>query len=300
MGMVNPKISQMGAELLRRVAVRSYGRVWKPKIDQEEVARLAVVGVGPLGARAIQMLSRIQSDLSCHEVLFDPQSDELAEVTAVLDVVRTSDLLFIVTGFDDLQCKDVFSLVADSAKDAGIPIIGVVPDNQNYIGLLPLVTSMWPVSHRSFGGDLASATPSVEARDVWWAEYALRHVVCTLANILTHKGLIGIDYDDVISTLKSGTIGRLAVGVASEKLNIKSASVIALRRLKAQGSTISNATGVVSYLTGSATLLTTDEFDAASEIFNKSVVKGIEVIVGVQPEALGTNVVVTVMALFNH
>uniref|UniRef100_C6E136 Tubulin/FtsZ GTPase domain-containing protein n=1 Tax=Geobacter sp. (strain M21) TaxID=443144 RepID=C6E136_GEOSM len=297
MGMVNEQDSQMGEELLGDVFTRSYGRVWKRNIDDEEVARLAVVGIGPFGARQVQMLSRTHPDLSCHEIRFDPQSYGLAEMKAVRDVARASDLLFIVSGFDDPQCKDVFKVVADSARESGVPIIGVVPDNQHYIGLLPFVNSMWPVSHRSFGGDLASMTPALESGDDW-VGYALRHLVSTLTNIFTHKGIIGIDYDDVIETLKTGTIGKLAVGVASEQVSIADASLIALNLLADQGAAIEIATGAIFYLTGYYTQLLIEDLDATTIDVNERVNKGVKVIVGMQPmETTECNVMVTIMAL---
>lgn len=299
MGMVNTQSDQIGAELLGGIFTRSYGRVWKQNIDDEEMARLAVVGIGPLGARQVQVLTRNHPDLSCHEIRFDGQAGGVAETKAILALVQSSDFLFIVSGFDDSRCEVIFKVVADSAREAGVPVIGVAPDNQRYISVLPFVTSMWPVSGRSFGGDLVSVTLSLKGRDEW-AEFALMHLVSTLANILTHKGLIGIDYDDVIDTLKSGPIGRLAVGVASEQVSISDASLVALGLLSDQGAAISTARGVIAYLTGSSTQLAGKEFDAASQIIYQSVGEGMGVIVGMQlMEASRSNVMVTLLAVCN-
>jgi len=286
-------------ELIGQVVTRSYGRVWKPNIYQEEVARLTVVGIGPLAARTIPVLSKAQPDLSCHEIRFDRQSDGLSEMEAVLTTVRTSDLLFIVSGFDDAHCEIVFSVLADSAREAGVPIIGVVPDDQAYISVLPFVTSIWPVSYSSFGGDLASVTPSAESHEESTL-YALKHTVSTMTDLLTHKGLIGIDYDDSIDILKSRNIGRLGVGVASGQDKGPAASTIALGRLCAQGCSLKATTGMLACVSGS-TLLTMEEFDDASNVLHESVPEDTNIIVGLLiDEALGNNMRVTVMALSNE
>ncbi|GFO68218.1 hypothetical protein GMLC_17970 [Geomonas limicola] len=297
MGMVTAQNSQLETELLGELYTRSYGRVWKQNIADEEVARLAVVGIGPLGARTVQKLSKTQCDLSCHEIWFNKRSGRLAEMETVLAAVRTCDFLFIVSGFDDPLCEVVFRQVAGSVRDTEVPILGVVPDNQGKASLLPFVTSLWPVSYRSLGGDLASVTPSLESRDEG-TEYALTHLVATLTNILTHKGLIGIDYDNVVDTLKSGAIGRLAVGVASEQVSIAGATLIVQGLLADQGSDISSASGVIAYLAGADTLLTMDKFDTTSQILYDKVGEEIGVIVGIQlVETSRPSVTVTIMAL---
>jgi len=298
-GLENGLSSGATEPILGRVVVRSYGRVWKPKINQEEVARLIAVGIGALGARTIQILSRTQPDLSCHEIRLDPQSDGLSDMEAMLNTVRTSDLLFIVSGFDDAHCEVVFREVAAAARETGVPTIGVVPDNQVCIGVLPFVTSMWPVSYRSFGGDLARVTPSAESRDESTG-YALGHIVSTMADLLTHKGFIGIDYDDAIDILKSRNIGRLGVGVASGQDKGPAASTIALGRLCAQGCSLQATTGMLACVSGS-TLLTMKEFDDASNVLHESVPEDTNIIVGLLiDEALGNNMRVTVMALSNE
>jgi len=298
MGIVNAPEDPLAVrpDLIGQVVTRSYGRVWKP-IDQEEVARLTVVGIGPIGARTIQILSRVQPDLSCHEIRFDPRLDELSEMEAVLTMVRTSDLLFVVSGFDDAHCEMLFSVVADTATKVGVPTIGVVPDNQEYLSVLPFVTSIWPVSYSSFCGELDGVTPSVgseEDRTV----FALRHTVSTMTDLLTHNGIIGIDYDEVVSVLKSGTIGKLAVGVGDVN-NGRTASRNAIIKLEDQKNVSNPVKDLLVSVSGSS-LMTMDHFDEESKVIYDRVHTDADIIIGLFiDDSLGKNLMVTVLTINN-
>lgn len=264
--------------------------------DFDATALITAVGIGPFGSRTAELLSRNVRGITCHEVSVDAKSSPEG-FSSLLSSVQQSDLLFIISSFDDPSCTSLAQAVGNASCRAGIPTVAIAP--------LPLGLSflqgqeswydtLFGVSGRSLPVQSEPIIPEGEAL----TGYSTRHMVASITNLITYQTGICIDFADVAAILREGSVGRVGVGIGSGDSRGSMAAMGAIERLEEQGLSLAHATGVLVSVHGSSAL-TMEDFDDASRVVHDSISDDTNIIVGViSDEQLGYNLKVTVMATF--
>jgi cell division protein FtsZ len=289
-------------ELLTRFRVQNHPALpITVSIEQtwlEDDPRIRAVGVGPLGAEMVQILSRNLAVITCHEVIFNPKGEGSEEMTALLSLVRESDLLFILTGLDDEPFLAAARAVGHAAREVGILTIAIIPDDENIsqqaiAELTKDADAVFPVSERSLSDKQDLTLERIDAL----TGNSMRHMVRVLTDLICYRSPISIDFTDIQTTLRNGSSGRLGVGTASGQDKACRAVKLALARLESQGLSSFDATEVVVIVQGSAQCL--DDYEDVGRVINDNVLPETGLLVGlVADELLGFSdeIKVTVMA----
>ena len=269
--------------------------------DFDQIAKIRAVGIGPLGSSIAKFLSVNSPGIICHEVLLELDSERSEDITSLLSSVQQSDLLFIITGFDDEYCTMIAEVVGNTACKVGVPTILLTPFTNCLPDILPqfvtkdekwhdivfFTSENFTVSHQIFTLDEHTLK-----------ECLLCHAATLVTTLVTQWSLIGIDFYDVVEIMRSGNIGRIGVGVASGPSRGETAATHAIECLLAQGVKISNASGVLACVHGSFPL-SMDDFDAASKKIHDLISKDANLIIGlIFDEKLESNVKVTIMSVY--
>lgn len=269
--------------------------------EPEESLLLSAIGIGPSGSRITSTLSRNLQKLMCHDLPGSFSADNLIVPPDILASLRLSHLRFLISGIDSAsQCRMFQSIGTSLMKSEGISV-GVIPNNQE----TQLLSSGYldPL-HRSVDCIIRVSAASLGAPSKFlenpgnfeaMTKYAMHHTVATITNLATERGIICIDFADVKNILESGDHGNLGSGVAADPDRGRTAALSAIARLKDQGAPLVTAKGILACVQGS-TLLTMEDFDAASIAICEEASEDTEIIIGLRTEEfLGNNVRVTVL-----
>lgn len=262
--------------------------------------RIRAVGVGRLGAEMVQILSRNLPVITCHEVIYNPKGEGSADMAALISLVRESDLLFILTGFDDEQSLAAARAVGHAAREAGIFTLAIIPDvenisQQSIAELVEDADAVFSVSERSLSAKQDLTKERIDAL----TGYSMRHMVRVLTDLICYRSPISIDFADIQTTLRNGSIGRLGVGTASGQDKACRAAKLALERLESQGLSSFDAAEVM-VIVQSSTQSNLDDYEDVSRVIIDNVLADSGLLVGlVTDELLGFSdeIKVTVMAV---
>ena len=300
-------IASTSPELLAHFNVRTYPALPVPLNASERAAEeydildIRAVGVGPLGLRMVQLLTRNLAGINCHEIIPDVEHESCGDIAALLSFVRSCDLLFILIGFDDEHCQSISQAVGRASCGAGVLTIVVTPipvclqdiPPQCDDGQGKWYDTMVSVSDISLPNQQGLIALSCDAL----IGYSMRHVAGVITNLITHTTGICIDFADLTAVMREGSVCRMGVGVTSGETRGRNAALLALERLTEQGVDIFSATGVLASVHGSSEL-TMDDFDAASMAIHEQISPDANVLIGlISEEQLGYNIKVTALAV---
>ena len=279
----------IGRVLVQQVS----GRVPEPfNFDSEACCKLMAIGIGETTASSIAILSKDAPYVSCHQVIFDP-TGKGTDLGDLLTRLRTTDLLFLLSAFDDVACRPIFEALGTAAGESDVLTVGIVSYRD---GLLPdprSVSSMWPVSRLSlppFPQHAHNITDDLSG----WDRYAMRHLLVTVADIIQRYSLICIDFADVKSIMTSGAQGSMGVGVAPIG-SAQIAAIGALDRLTGQGFRITEESTLLACVRGSSAM-TMDDFDDAAKVLYETFPSDSNVIASiVMDETMGGYIKVTIL-----
>jgi cell division protein FtsZ len=259
---------------------------------------IRAVGVGPLGTRMVQLLARNLAGINCHEIIHAPEQEASSNMATLLSSIRSCDLVFILTGFDDEYCESVAQNVGRAACGAEVLALLITPPagtiqiaHQNDSGQKSF-DSMFSVSEDS----LPCHEGLIPMKPESLIGYSMRHMITAVTNLITHRTGICIDFTDLAKIMQGGSLGRMGVGVASDDNRGATAAIRAMERLEAQGVDIYGATGILASVHGSGDI-STDDFDAASRVIHEQISPQADILIGmISDEKLGGFVKVTIMS----
>ncbi|MBU5638732.1 hypothetical protein KOM00_18565 [Geomonas sp. Red69] len=263
--------------------------------ETELGARVGVAAAGPSGLR---MIGRLMQRLP----LLEPLSYLAAEERAMPPV----DLVVVVSGMDDVTVAGDTLRAATVARGLSSVrlCVAVVPRSSlastpEVLGTLrevgQLVDALFLVSHRNL-------KPLYPDAPRMMAELALEEFLSTtmiedLTRIITERGLICIDFADVVAILRDGSSETcLGVGLAGGKGGAALAAEKAVQSIREQGGEPSQHGAFLVCVKGS-TNITMDDFDDASRVVHENVHPDANIIIGLLlDDDLGSNVRVLIMA----
>lgn len=282
-------------DLMGRLLIRQVGRGTRLSTLSAaaycEGTRIVAIGIGPTAAGITTILSHGTPEISCHQIVFD-STGKGSDLAKLLALVRSCDLLFLLTCLDDPACLPVFEAMGASARECDVFTIGIVPDPAILQPDPKVVSSLWNVSFQA----LAATPPAGASKTTGWNGYAMRHLPATVVDIILHHSLICVDFADVKSVMTAGSMGRMGVGVAPIE-SAPLAAIGAFKRLLGQEFRIDTASGFL-VCVRSSSAITMDDFDSAAAVIHEWVPSEADFIISlVMDESMGGNVKVTILAV---
>lgn len=282
--------------------ITKIGRWPTPDTDLEP-ARITAVGVGPLGMRMAGVLSSIMEGVLYYEVAYEPERKHVADIKSFFLTVRKSDLLFVLTEFDDYFTESIALVIAKAAHDEGVLTVCVTPEYDFLHGLfLQGKAQAWDFDSlvlvpRTSLPDGYIPFVRQSHRQETLAENAMLHTVAGITQLIFQRCLIGVDFFDIASVMRVGGSGRLGVGTAAGADKGGTATRSALERLAEQGVRIIDATGVLVCVCGSFQL-SMDTFSEVSEAVNDAFPEPTNILVGpAVDDRMGDTVCVSIYIL---
>lgn len=284
--------------LLPQFMIRQYAAVPSLVWDPEKGAQITVVGVGWFGAKTAQLLARNVKNITCHEVVFNQQEQDIDRIEALFKSVRHSDLLFVVSGFDDRFCELFVTAITEAARTAGVLTVAVVPkpDHNELPSALfsKLNGPLFVLSDQSLTSLNSTVLQSASLKAAITG-YVLRHLIATISVLITERGMICIDFADISAIFRSGGRGVLSTGNAAGLEKGRVATLQAVERLSDQGIRVSDCRGALVCLYGSS-LMTMDDFDHAYSELHRHFDEDSNLILGsIVEEQMGSNIRVSII-----
>ncbi len=264
-------------------------------ILETDIARIRAIGVGSMGVKMVRMLSGNMPSITCHEVAYDPKCESPVQTTELLSEVQESELVFIITAFEDGYCGAVVENVGQAARNAGVLTLALIPDSQllSLAQLTASVDAVFAISEDSMSDkrDPAHIQSSEEVNP-------MLHMITVITKMITLRNYIGIDFADVVTIMRIGNIGRLGVGMALSPDKSIDAALIALEQLVSQGISPLDAKGVLIVFEGSSHSTLDNIFDAHAVIISH-VAENANTLIGfVEDDRLGDNIRLSIMQVW--
>ena len=277
-----------------------------PDVDcvPDKQARVLVTGIGPRGAGNVQVLSKTVTGSACYEVISGLTDEKCCDVTGFFDELMSSDLLVVITAFDDRSLDPFFHSLCKAAHEMDIPTVCVTcqPDmmTSHAPGLTgsaePLPDIVFYLSGHALQGP-CDLLPEQPAQRYALSGYAKRHLAASVSRLITQTGVACIDSGDVVSLLRSGRRGFMGVGVGSGEASGRTAAMLAVERLHRQGMNTAGCRGALVCVYGSS-LMGMDDFDDAVRVVQGFFAADAAIISGILvDEYLGQSARVTLLAV---
>lgn len=245
--------------IVPQLLIRQYAARTQIDWSSEDVARITAIGIGQSGASCTRLLAYNMTNITCHDVVFNPTTtSNTSDLASLFTSIRESDLLFLVTSYDDPYCEAIFAACVETAESVGVLTVGVVPQSDN----TKLTSS---ASGAIFALPSSQRTPYARQQHIPPTNNVAFQLVTSISSFLLTQGYIGIDFADVTAILRSGKSGWLGVGTASGERKVRSTASVALEDLNKQGVDFSKCSGLLACLHTSLNPPAVDFLDELAE-----------------------------------
>lgn len=217
-------------EIMPQLLMHQYAT--RPLIDlePEEIARITAIGIGQFGASCTRLLAYNTTNITCHDVIFDStECANTSDLNNLFKSIRGSDLLFLLTSYDDPYCEAIFTACFETAASVGVLTVGAVPQSYNAKSTSLASSAIFTLFQPSL-----NCTSKHLNQCMQLTNHAVLQLVKSVSAIFNNQGYIGIDFADVTRILKSGNRGWLGVGTASGVQKERVAVSLALEDLDRQ------------------------------------------------------------------
>lgn len=215
---------------------------------------------------------------------------------ALRAAIEGSDLVFIVSSFDNEPVVVPARFAAESARQVGCFTIGVTSAsadlvlNNGSFDTLIRISRDCIVPHND-------AIP-ITFGSMSLLDYLVRHAVHQITTLIIEQSIICVDFADVKAVFAGGGNSFMGIGVAGGAGRGTAAAVNAFESLALQEVDVTGVDGILACIAGS-TNMTMEDFDAASRVIHKAVPEEANLICGLLvDDAMGENLKITLFANF--
>lgn len=234
------------------ISVRSFPISNIPHDTETWELGASVVGIGQTGEEIVRSLSKAPVQLTCHEVSTRTDGGNGESPSVLAAQLAQEDLVFFVwRALDASEAEVLRALAKASQGDNSLPLlIGVTSEGKESQELADEVKSsrigldtLFLLPEASVCEDDQRLSATAEAPSTF-TDLA-RHLVTILTQMSQQKNLICVDLNDVALIVRSGSIGRMGIGVAKGKNKNEIAPRMALKALKGHLAKATGALGIV-------------------------------------------------------
>jgi len=114
-------------EIVPQLLIRQYAAIPQVDWNSAETARITAIGIGRFGASCTRLLAYNTTNVTCHDVIFNPAtSSDTSGINRLFKSIRGSNLLFLLTSYDDPYCEAIFTACVETAESVGVLTVGAV------------------------------------------------------------------------------------------------------------------------------------------------------------------------------
>ncbi|MCW9005488.1 MAG: cell division protein FtsZ [Gammaproteobacteria bacterium] len=258
------------------------------------------------GAMSLQIGGNITKGLGAGANPEVGRQAALEDRERVQEAIMGADMVFVTAGMGGGTGTGAAPIVAQIARDMGILAVGVVTKPFVFEGANRMKVAMQGISELSQHVDSLITIPNDKLLSVYGREFdlmnafkgandVLHNAVQGITELITHPGVINVDFADVRTVMSQNGMGMMGSGVASGEDRAREAAEAAVASPLLEDVNISGARGILVNVTG--TNLTLGEFEDIGAIISAFASEEAVVVMGTAiDDALQDELRVTVVA----
>ncbi|MDH5485532.1 MAG: cell division protein FtsZ [Gammaproteobacteria bacterium] len=224
----------------------------------------------------------------------------------IQEAIMGADMVFITAGMGGGTGTGAAPIVAQIARDMGILAVGVVTKPFVFEGANRMKVAMQGINELSKNVDSLITIPNDKLLSVYGRDFdlmnafkgandVLHNAVQGITELITHPGIINVDFADVRTVMSQNGLGMMGSGLASGEDRARLAAEAAVASPLLEDVNISGARGILVNVTG--TRMTLGEFEDIGAIIHAFASEEATVVMGTAiDESLQDELRVTVVA----
>jgi cell division protein FtsZ len=258
------------------------------------------------GAMSLQIGGNITKGLGAGANPEIGRQAALEDRERIQEAITGADMVFVTAGMGGGTGTGAAPVVAQIARDMGILAVGVVTKPFVFEGANRMKVAMQGIKELSQHVDSLITIPNDKLLSVYGREFdlmnafrgandVLHNAVQGITELITHPGVINVDFADVRTVMSQNGMGMMGSGSASGDSRAREAAESAIASPLLEDVNISGARGILVNVTG--TNLTLGEFEDIGAIISSFASEEAIVVMGTAiDEDLGEDLRVTVVA----
>lgn len=258
------------------------------------------------GATSLQIGGNITKGLGAGANPDIGRQAALEDRERIQEIIMGADMIFVTAGMGGGTGTGAAPVVAQIARDMGILAVGVVTKPFVFEGASRMKIAQQGIQELSQHVDSLITIPNDKLLSVYGREFdlmnafngandVLHNAVQGITELITHPGVINVDFADVRTVMSQNGMGMMGSGIASGEHRASLAAEAAVASPLLEDVNISGARGILVNVTG--TNLTLGEFEDIGAIISSFASDEAVVVMGtaIDPE-LQDDLRVTVVA----
>jgi len=258
------------------------------------------------GATSLQIGTNITKGLGAGANPDIGRQAALEDRERIQEIIMGADMIFVTAGMGGGTGTGAAPIVAQIARDMGILTVGVVTKPFVFEGANRMKTAQQGIIELSQHVDSLITIPNDKLLSVYGREFdlmnafngandVLHNAVQGITELITHPGVINVDFADVRTVMSQNGMGMMGSGLATGENRASLAAEAAVASPLLEDVNISGARGILVNVTG--TNLTLGEFEDIGAIISSFASEEAVVVMGtaIDPE-LEDELRVTVVA----
>lgn len=258
------------------------------------------------GAMSLQIGGNITKGLGAGANPEVGRQAALEDRERVQEAIMGADMVFVTAGMGGGTGTGAAPIVAQIARDMGILAVGVVTKPFVFEGANRMKVAMQGINELSQHVDSLITIPNDKLLSVYGRDFdlmnafkgandVLHNAVQGITELITHPGVINVDFADVRTVMSQNGMGMMGSGVAAGEERAREAAEAAVASTLLEDVNISGARGLLVNVTG--TNLTLGEFEDIGAIISSFASEEAVVVMGTAiDDSLQDELRVTVVA----
>ena len=229
------------------------------------------------GAMSLQIGSNITKGLGAGANPEVGRQAALEDRERVQEAIMGADMVFVTAGMGGGTGTGAAPIVAQIARDMGILAVGVVTKPFVFEGANRMKVAMQGINELSQHVDSLITIPNDKLLSVYGRDFdlmnafkgandVLHNAVQGITELITHPGVINVDFADVRTVMSQNGMGMMGSGISSGEDRARLAAEAAVASPLLEDVNISGARGILVNVTG--TNLTLGEFEDIGAIIS--------------------------------
>ncbi|HHO59393.1 MAG TPA: cell division protein FtsZ, partial [Thiotrichales bacterium] len=258
------------------------------------------------GAKSLQIGSNITKGLGAGATPDIGQQAALEDRELIQEAIVGTDMLFVTAGMGGGTGTGAAPVVAQVAREMGILVVGVVTKPFGFEGPARMKIALQGIKELSGHVDSLITIPNDKLMDVYGRDFDLMNafsgandVLCGavqgITELITHPGVINVDFADVRTVMSKMGMGMMGSGKATGETRAKEAAEAAIASPLLEDVNLHGAQGILVNVTGAN--MTLGEFQDIGSVINGFASEDATVVMGTAiDESLEGEIRVTVVA----
>ena len=229
------------------------------------------------GATSLQIGTNITKGLGAGANPDVGRQAALEDRERIQEIIMGADMIFVTAGMGGGTGTGAAPVVAQIARDMGILCVGVVTKPFVFEGANRMKIAQAGIQELSEHVDSLITIPNDKLLSVYGREFdlmnafngandVLHNAVQGITELITHPGVINVDFADVRTVMSQNGMGMMGSGIASGETRAAQAAEAAVASPLLEDVNISGARGILVNVTG--TNLTLGEFEDIGAIIS--------------------------------